>query len=126
MKKSTSKTFSASTRLSWLTSFRSVASREFAGGALTALHRLELLAPGIQQPSMDTQFLRQRHDVVALVQPVHGHLPKGLRKLAHAFLGHLPPPSCVKCAHSSCLNLGGQSTNAAYRLLFHANELVEE
>src|SRR5512134_1527004 len=32
LKKSTSKTFSANTRLSWLTSFRSVASRAFAGG----------------------------------------------------------------------------------------------
>ena len=49
-------------------------------------------------------------DVVALRQTVHGHLPKGLRKLAHAFLGHLPPPSCAKCANSPCLNLGGQSS----------------
>src|SRR5262249_31763029 len=77
--------------------------------SFAALQRLELLAPGIQQAPTDPEFLREGHDVVALVQPVDGHLPKGLRKFAPAFLGHLPPPSCVKCAYSSCLNLGGQS-----------------
>ena len=30
--------------------------------------------------------------MLALIQPIHGHLPKGLRKLAHTFLGHLPLP----------------------------------
>src|SRR5436853_3843052 len=34
LKKSTSRTFSANTRLSWLTSFRRVASREFTGAPL--------------------------------------------------------------------------------------------
>src|SRR5512134_4005754 len=80
------------------------------GWARTARSRLELLAPGIQQAPTHPKLLRQGHDVLALIQSVHGHLPKGLRKLAHAFLGHLPPPSCVKCANSPCLNLGGQST----------------
>src|SRR5437867_7740919 len=77
---------------------------------LEGVPRLELLAPGIQQAPTHPELLRQCHDVLALIQSVHGHLPKGLRKLAHAFLGHLPPPSCVKCANSPCLNLGGQST----------------
>lgn len=40
-------------------------------------------------------------------QPIDGHLPKGFRKLAHAFLAHLPPPSGAKCANSPYLNLGG-------------------
>ena len=77
--------------------------------SFAVLHRLKLLAPCIQQPPTDAEFLRECYDVVALRQPVHGHLPKGLWKLSHAFLGHLPPLSCVKCANSPCLNLGGQS-----------------
>ena len=56
-----------------------------------------------------SDLLRQGHDVLALIQSVHGHLPKGLRKLAHAFLGHRAPPPYVKCANSPCLNLGDQS-----------------
>src|SRR4029077_7833687 len=75
----------------------------------TAVQRLQFLAPPIQQPSTDAECLCQLHDVLAVVQPFHGHLPKDPRKLTHAFLGHLPPPSCVKCANSPCLNLGGQS-----------------
>ena len=55
------------------------------------------------------EFLREFHEVLAMVQPVHGHLSKDLWKLAHAFLGHLSPPPCAKCANSPCLNLGGQS-----------------
>ena len=43
-----------------------------------------------------------------------GHMPKDLWKLSHTFLGHLPPPPGAKCAHSPCLNLGGQSRD--YRL----------
>jgi hypothetical protein len=75
--------------------------------SFAALQRLKLLASGIQQSPMDTQFLRQLPDIVALSQPDHGHLPKGRWKLSHAFLRHLPPPPCAKCANSPCLNLGG-------------------
>src|SRR5713101_2242791 len=46
--------------------------------SFAALHRLQLLAPPIQQPSTDAEFLREFHNVLAVVQPVHGHLPKGL------------------------------------------------
>ena len=63
-----------------------------------ALPRLKLFPPRIQQPPTDAEFLREFYDVVALRQPVHGHLPKGLWKLAHAFLRHLPPPPwCQVC-----------------------------
>lgn len=71
---------------------------------------LELLSPRIQQPPTDAEVLRQCHNGLALIQPVHCHLPKAFRKLPHTFLGHWPPPSCAKCANSRCLNLGGQST----------------
>ena len=74
------------------------------------LQRLELLAPGIEQPPMDPQLFRQLPDIVALIQPVHGHLAKGLWKFSHALLRHLSPPSGAKCAISPCLNLGVQST----------------
>ena len=74
-----------------------------------ALSRLKLFAPRIQQPPTDTELLRECYDVVALRQPVHGHLPKGLWKLAHTFLRHLPPLPNAKCANLPCLNLGGQS-----------------
>ena len=40
------------------------------------LHRLQLIAPLVQQPPMIPKFLRQRHDVVALLQPLHRHLPE--------------------------------------------------
>lgn len=63
------------------------------GWARTARGRLELLTPRIQQPPTDPEFLREFDDVLALIQSVHRHLPKGLRKLPHTFLGHLTPPS---------------------------------
>ena len=59
---------------------------------------------------MHPQFLRQRHNVVALLQAGDGVLLERLWKFAHTFLGHLPPPLGVKCANSPCLNLGVQST----------------
>jgi hypothetical protein len=86
--KSTSSTFSANTRFRWLIWCRSVDSREVAGGPF---HRLKLLAPRLQQPATDAELLRECHDVVTLLQPVHGHLSKGLWKLSHTFLRHLPP-----------------------------------
>jgi hypothetical protein len=46
---------------------------------------IELLLPDIQQPSLDPQRVRQLPDMVVLIQPLHDHLLKGLRKLAHAF-----------------------------------------
>jgi len=63
---------------------------------------------------MHPQFLRQRHNVVALLQAGDGVLLERLWKFAHTFLGHLPPPLGVKCANSPCLNLGVQS-NAGER-----------
>src|SRR4026207_1157322 len=47
---------------------------------------------------MHPQFLRQRHNVVALLQAGDGVLLERLWKFAHTFLGHLPPPSwCPVC-----------------------------
>jgi hypothetical protein len=63
---------------------------------------------------MHPQFLRQRHNVVALLQSGDGVLPERFWKFAHTFLGHLPPPSGAKCANSPCLNLGVQSNSARH------------
>jgi len=65
---------------------------------------------------MHPQFLRQRHNVVALLQAGDGVLLERLWKFAHTFLGHLPPPLGVKCANSPCLNLGVQSTKSLSHL----------
>src|SRR5690349_989345 len=54
LKKSSSRVFSASTRLSWLTSLRRVDSREFCGGGHSLFSAgLELIAPAVQISSMN-------------------------------------------------------------------------
>jgi hypothetical protein len=50
--------------------------------------RFELIAPRIEQPPIDTERLRQLHDVVVLLQPRDRVLPKRLLKFARALLGH--------------------------------------
>ncbi len=93
LKKSISIVLSANRRFSWLTSLHSADSRAFAGGGLSpTLGRLELIAPPIQQPPMDPELSGELHDILALLEPIHGHLPERLRKLAHALFCHLPPP----------------------------------
>jgi hypothetical protein len=67
------------------------------GRALATLRGLELIPPVIQQLSMHAQLLREGDDILTLLQPLYGVLPERLRKLAHASLGHLPPPLGVKC-----------------------------
>ena len=103
LQQSASSVLSPTARFSRLTSFRSV-SREFGGGP-------RYLPPVRADRARDTtaadgrQFLRRLHVVVTLLQSRNRVLPKGLRKLAHSRLGHLPPSWC-KCAHVGCFNLG--------------------
>ena len=85
----------------------------FPEGGFARIHRRSVALPGstvpprIQQPPTDAEFLREFYDVVALRQPIDSHLPKGLWKLAHAFLRHLPPPPwCQVCQFAVSLYRG--------------------
>jgi hypothetical protein len=58
---------------------------------------------------MHAQFLRQRHNVIARLQPLHRHPTELLRILLQPFLGHSRSPLAAKCATSVCLKIGVQS-----------------
>src|SRR5262249_1982058 len=97
LKKSTSSIFSAKTRLRRLTSLRRVLSREFTGAG-PSRGGLKWTAPPIQQPPMDPELFGELHDILALLQPLHGHLPERLRIPPHSSFGHWPPPHlCPVC-----------------------------
>src|SRR5712691_5369643 len=59
---------------------------------------------------MNPQFLRQRHNVVAALEPLHRHPTELLRMPSRSFLGHLQSPFPAKCASSVCLKIGVHST----------------
>src|SRR5713226_5540441 len=61
---------------------------------------------------MNPQFLRQRHNVVAALEPLHRHPTELLRMPSRSFLGHLQSPFPAKCASSVCLKIGVHSTSA--------------
>src|SRR5262249_41948376 len=73
-------------------------------GAFAAGQRLQLFAPPRQQPPTDAEFLRERDDVLARIQPSHGHVPDRLRKPCHALHHHLQRP-CRARDHWLCLTL---------------------
>src|SRR5712691_3658118 len=66
---------------------------------------------------MNPQFLRQRHNVVAALEPLHRHPTELLRMPSRSFLGHLQSPSPAKCASSVCLKIGVHSTSACVVLI---------
>src|SRR6266849_3894917 len=73
---------------------------------------------------MNPQFLRQRHNVVAALEPLHRHPTELLRMPSRSFLGHLQSPFPAKCASSVCLKIGVHSTEACAtksRFALHRN-----
>src|SRR5712691_6912422 len=67
---------------------------------------------------MNPQFLRQRHNVVAALEPLHRHPTELLRMPSRSFLGHLQSPFPAKCASSVCLKIGVHSTSACVVFVF--------
>src|SRR5260370_35703633 len=61
---------------------------------------------------MNPQFLRQRHNVVAALEPLHRYPTELLGMPSRSFLGHLQSPFPAKCASSVCLKIGVHSTEA--------------
>src|SRR5712691_11590100 len=59
---------------------------------------------------MNPQLLRQRHNVVAALEPLHRHPTELLGMPSRSFLGHLQSPFPAKCASSVCLKIGVHST----------------
>src|SRR5712691_10886558 len=70
---------------------------------------------------MNPQFLRQRHNVVAALEPLHRHPTELLRMPSRSFLGHLQSPFPAKGASSVCLKIGVHSTSAC--VLFCARKI---
>src|SRR5712691_7885941 len=63
---------------------------------------------------MNPQFLRQRHNAVAALEPLHRHPTELLRMPSRSFLGHLQSPFPAKCASSVCLKIGVHSRSLCY------------
>src|ERR1700730_10173979 len=63
---------------------------------------------------MHAQFLRERHNVLAALQPLHRHPAELVRITSHSFLCHFAVPFPAQCAIIDCLTLRVHSTVGLY------------
>src|SRR5262249_2487163 len=85
------------------------------------LPRLQSLQPSplVQQSPVNPEFPRQFCRVLAVIEPIHRHLPKLLRISMHPLSCHFAAPFSAKCSSCNCLSFGVHSTRSTSTPLVH-------